>query len=274
MSRFPRCRKVGGRTGLVPGTAPMSIASRAPSRSTRNARKTARFRHFRPAVCPFAVTPADAPSVLPSCRNSHGLSGLGMSAIGRHAIAPDGCAALARSLAAAGWPLQLQRQPRSSGSLRRHPAGRRRAHADARRRRASATSSTTWDAATAASSSRPRRSSAPAASASTSIPALIARGTGERAAGGRREAGDFRVQDAHDRRRLRRDGRDALPAGRIEREAAPDPDAQLRPGARIVSHNFAMGDWEPDVVDTFTDAAGVDANAVLVDGGMSERHRV
>jgi ribosomal protein L11 methylase PrmA len=30
--------------------------------------------------------------------------------------------------------------------------------------------------------------------------------------------------------------------------------AQLRPGARIVSHNFAMGDWEPDVVDTFVDA--------------------
>jgi ribosomal protein L11 methylase PrmA len=31
---------------------------------------------------------------------------------------------------------------------------------------------------------------------------------------------------------------------------------QLRPGARIVSHSFAMGDWEPDVVDTFTSADG------------------
>lgn len=30
----------------------------------------------------------------------------------------------------------------------------------------------------------------------------------------------------------------------------------LRQGARIVSHNFAMGDWEPDHVDTFRDAAG------------------
>jgi cyclopropane fatty-acyl-phospholipid synthase-like methyltransferase len=30
----------------------------------------------------------------------------------------------------------------------------------------------------------------------------------------------------------------------------------LRPGARIVSHNFAMGDWEPDRVDTFQDAGG------------------
>ena len=29
---------------------------------------------------------------------------------------------------------------------------------------------------------------------------------------------------------------------------------QLRPGARIVSHSFAMGDWDPDVVDTFTSA--------------------
>jgi cyclopropane fatty-acyl-phospholipid synthase-like methyltransferase len=32
--------------------------------------------------------------------------------------------------------------------------------------------------------------------------------------------------------------------------------AQLRPGARIVSHSFAMGDWEPEHVETFRDAAG------------------
>lgn len=31
---------------------------------------------------------------------------------------------------------------------------------------------------------------------------------------------------------------------------------QLRPGARIVSHNFAMGDWQADEVDTFTSADG------------------
>jgi SAM-dependent methyltransferase len=30
----------------------------------------------------------------------------------------------------------------------------------------------------------------------------------------------------------------------------------LRPGARIVAHNYPIGDWEPDVVDNFTDAAG------------------
>jgi tRNA A58 N-methylase Trm61 len=31
---------------------------------------------------------------------------------------------------------------------------------------------------------------------------------------------------------------------------------QLKRGARIVSHSFAMGDWEPDVVDSFVDASG------------------
>lgn len=31
---------------------------------------------------------------------------------------------------------------------------------------------------------------------------------------------------------------------------------QLRRGARIVSHSFAIGDWEPDVVDSFRDASG------------------
>ncbi len=31
---------------------------------------------------------------------------------------------------------------------------------------------------------------------------------------------------------------------------------QLRPGARIVSHAFNMGTWEPDIVDRFEDARG------------------
>jgi SAM-dependent methyltransferase len=30
----------------------------------------------------------------------------------------------------------------------------------------------------------------------------------------------------------------------------------LRPGARVVAHNFPVGDWEPDVVDNFADASG------------------
>jgi SAM-dependent methyltransferase len=31
---------------------------------------------------------------------------------------------------------------------------------------------------------------------------------------------------------------------------------QLRPGARIVTHQFGMGNWAPGKVDTFTDALG------------------
>ena len=36
----------------------------------------------------------------------------------------------------------------------------------------------------------------------------------------------------------------------------PRLQAQLRPGARIVAHNFGMGDWEPSKVETFVDAGG------------------
>lgn len=36
----------------------------------------------------------------------------------------------------------------------------------------------------------------------------------------------------------------------------PQLTAQLPRGARIVAHNFNMGDWEPDVVQSFRDAAG------------------
>ncbi|HEV8694759.1 MAG TPA: class I SAM-dependent methyltransferase [Lysobacter sp.] len=32
---------------------------------------------------------------------------------------------------------------------------------------------------------------------------------------------------------------------------------QLKPGARIVSHAFTMGDWQPDKVVDFTDAMGI-----------------
>jgi cyclopropane fatty-acyl-phospholipid synthase-like methyltransferase len=39
--------------------------------------------------------------------------------------------------------------------------------------------------------------------------------------------------------------------------------AQLRPGSRIVSHNFAMGDWQPDTVDVFTSADGLSRTVYL-----------
>lgn len=44
--------------------------------------------------------------------------------------------------------------------------------------------------------------------------------------------------------------------------------AQLKPGARVVSHNFGMGDWDPDLVDTFTSADGQSRTLFLwrVDG--------
>lgn len=45
----------------------------------------------------------------------------------------------------------------------------------------------------------------------------------------------------------------------------------LRPGARIVSHDFAMGDWEPDAVETFRDAGGVTRTLYRWDVG--QRHR-
>lgn len=32
--------------------------------------------------------------------------------------------------------------------------------------------------------------------------------------------------------------------------------SQLKPGSRIVSHNFSMGDWKADKVDTFIDSSG------------------
>ena len=32
--------------------------------------------------------------------------------------------------------------------------------------------------------------------------------------------------------------------------------SQLKPGARIVSHQFGMGDWQPEKVETFTDTNG------------------
>ena len=46
---------------------------------------------------------------------------------------------------------------------------------------------------------------------------------------------------------------------------------QLRPGARIVSHNYAMGDWDPDVVDTFTSADGQSRTLYLWKADRRER---
>ena len=36
----------------------------------------------------------------------------------------------------------------------------------------------------------------------------------------------------------------------------PTLQTQLKPGSRIVAHNYGMGNWEPDDVETFTDSNG------------------
>ena len=43
----------------------------------------------------------------------------------------------------------------------------------------------------------------------------------------------------------------------------PHLQLQLRPGARIVAHNYGMGDWEPDKVETFRDARGATRTLML-----------
>jgi protein-L-isoaspartate O-methyltransferase len=47
---------------------------------------------------------------------------------------------------------------------------------------------------------------------------------------------------------------------------------QLAPGSRIVAHNYPIGDWEPDVIDNFTDEAGTRRTLYLwtADGRVRE----
>ncbi len=47
---------------------------------------------------------------------------------------------------------------------------------------------------------------------------------------------------------------------------------QLKPGSRIVSHAFSMGDWEPDSVEQFTDSRGIGRTLYLwvTDGKVRE----
>ncbi|MGH9346376.1 MAG: SAM-dependent methyltransferase [Vicinamibacterales bacterium] len=66
----------------------------------------------------------------------------------------------------------------------------------------------------------------------------------------------FRLQDA-----LETDVSDAtvvtlylLAHGNIR--LRPILQTQLRPGARIVSHTYGIGDWEPDAIDAFIDSNG------------------
>jgi protein-L-isoaspartate O-methyltransferase len=87
-------------------------------------------------------------------------------------------------------------------------------------------------------------------------PALIARAHDNARQAGVESLVTFRVQDA-----MTVDVSDAtvvtlylLAASNVK--LRPVLTKTLRPGARIVAHNYPIGDWEPDIVDTFIDAAG------------------
>ena len=87
-------------------------------------------------------------------------------------------------------------------------------------------------------------------------PALIERAQANAKRAGVESLVTFRVQDA-----MTVDVSDAtvvtlylLAASNVK--LRPILTKTLRPGARIVAHNYPIGDWEPDVVDTFADTAG------------------
>jgi SAM-dependent methyltransferase len=87
-------------------------------------------------------------------------------------------------------------------------------------------------------------------------PQLVARAQADARAAGVADRAKFSVQDAMTV--------DVTPATVVtlyllaasNAKLRPILAKQLRPGARIVSHNYPIGDWEPDQVDTFTDARG------------------
>jgi ribosomal protein L11 methylase PrmA len=87
-------------------------------------------------------------------------------------------------------------------------------------------------------------------------PGLIAQANANARKAGVEDRVTFRVQDA-----MTVDVSDAtvvtlylLAASNVK--LRPILTRSLRPGARIVAHNYPIGDWEPDVVDTFKDGAG------------------
>ena len=87
-------------------------------------------------------------------------------------------------------------------------------------------------------------------------PMLVAEARANAAAAGVGDRVTFRIEDA-----MTTDLSDAtvvtlylLAASNVK--LRPRLQAQLRPGARIVAHNFGMGDWEPQKVETFRDQEG------------------
>lgn len=94
-------------------------------------------------------------------------------------------------------------------------------------------------------------------------PMLVAQAAANARAAGVADRVSFRVQDA-----MTADLSEAtvvtlylLAASNVM--LRPRLQAQLRPGSRIVAHNFGMGDWEPEQVDTFVDATGTTRTLML-----------
>lgn len=87
-------------------------------------------------------------------------------------------------------------------------------------------------------------------------PALIARAQDAARDAGVQDRVSFRVEDAMTT--------DLSRATIVTLYLLAASNVKLRPllardlpsGARIVAHNYPIGDWEPDVIDNFTDAAG------------------
>ena len=94
-------------------------------------------------------------------------------------------------------------------------------------------------------------------------PLLVEQATANAKAAGVADRVSFRLQDA-----MTADVSEAtvvtlylLAASNVK--LRPRLQAQLRPGSRIVAHNFGMGDWEPAKVDTFVDSAGTTRTLML-----------
>jgi cyclopropane fatty-acyl-phospholipid synthase-like methyltransferase len=87
-------------------------------------------------------------------------------------------------------------------------------------------------------------------------PALVEQARARAVAAGVADRVTFRLEDA-----MTADVSDAsvvtlylLAASNVK--LRPRLQSQLKPGARIVAHNFGMGDWEPDKVENFKDETG------------------
>jgi hypothetical protein len=109
----------------------------------------------------------------------------------------------------------------------------------------------TSDAATGGSRSRPPVCTAPAASASTSTRSASRKPTPTPARPASRRSSPSASTDVSQATVVTTY---LLTASNLK--LRPMLTRTLKPGARIVAHNFGFGDWTPETVDTFTDSSG------------------